>query len=1482
MKKIFKRVSAAVIALAVVMTSTVFDVPWEISAAADGTHTSHKVCIGTACADCSHEEITDWTPISDANGFSSLTDGGRYYLTAPVTLTDEVTIANNITLCLNGQTINAASGKRIFSIGGGSLTLCDCKGGGKLTGGNPTDSLTHGGAVMVYPGTFTMYGGTITGNTAEQNSGGGVYVSSGTFTMHGGTISGNTANSDGGGVLVDSSSTSNFIMNGGTISDNNAKNGGGVYLWGGKFTMNDGTISGNTATTDGGGVYFYSSNPFTMNGGTISGNAASGNGGGVCGFSYDPSAFIMNGGTISDNTASGNGGGVRYFKTMTLNGNVTITGNKSGTDDAQKDDNVYLPTNKTLTIGADFSTDSTIGITTYKVPTCQAPVDITTTDNVSADTVNSFKADKEGQQIVFADGKLQFKGSHTYDATTGVCSACGNAGKCGDNATWAYDEATNTLTVSGTGAMTDWTDTTSIPWADKAADIQKVVIEDGINSIGDNAFNNCSNLADVTIPDSVTTISPSAFMSCTSLTSITIPRNVTTIGDNAFDSCTNLKTVTFERTTPPTIGSNVFNECSSDLTINVPEGTKDAYKDALTGLTDKVTDGTPDNECGDNATWAYDETTKTLTISGTGDMTDWASRSDVPWNANVSNIENVVIENGITSIGNYAFYLCSRLTSITIPSTVTSIGEEAFYVCASLTSITIPEGVTSIRVGAFRSCRNLTSVTLPNGIQTIQAEAFYGCGKLGEVMYPSGATVGSHAIPDTATKVEYTVSNGKLNVTEITLGTDKESFTVTDAMNIGFVAEDHRSKVSQEGHTHLGGTATCAQKAKCVICDADYGSTLEHKWGEWKITTSPTTTNEGTAERTCKDCTGKETKTLPKIAFTEDGVGIDGTGWTVEYTAPTLTGKGSYTYTNEEDTSLVIEVGLPALNDTTTEGVTDKVWTKAEVGTGADQSKNPTPTEGGTFVYTSTDYGTIEVEVPALSDDAWAKTETTKPTISSGSEYTYTSTDYGTVTVDVPKLSDTDFWTKKTTGNTEPGADTAGSYTYTSDYGEVTVNVPKLSDTTVWTKDNTKHVDPTEETEGKDVYISEYGEVTVTLQKLNHTHTLTRVPEVPATETSAGTKEHWHCADCGKNFADENGTKEVTADDLKIGTIETEVQAPVNVEIATPQETLIAAALTADEQQEIEKGTDIKIILKVENAAENVPAEDKGKVETEINGLSGYKLGQYLDVTLLKKIGEGQEQKITETSAPIRITFEIPSALRGKAAYSVIRVHNGTATVLPDLDSVSNTVTIETDKFSTYALTYQEKATPSNPSGGNPGGRPSGGSSGSSRPSTSTPTESDTSDATSSGSDTSNGNENSSGDNNSSDSNSSGATSSGNGTSSGNANPSSGDNSSDSNSSGAISSGNGTSSGNANSSSGDNNSDSNSSGAASSGNGTSSGNANSSSGDNNSDSNSSNTTSSESSPSEGDDNPSTGIAVSLIPCTAALAAMVITTKRRRK
>ena len=130
--------------------------------------------------------------------------------------------------------------------------------------------------------------------------------------------------------------------------------------------------------------------------------------------------------------------------------------------------------------------------------------------------------------------------------------------------------------------------------------------------------------------------------------------------------------------------------------------------------------------CGDNLTWTYNETTHTLTISGSGEMANYAYDSS-PWSRFNQEILTVLIEEGVTSIGKSAFYCCSGLTTVTIPNSVTSIGEDAFSQCSGLTSVTIPNSVTSIGEWAFCDCSGLTSVTIPNSVTSIEGGAFYNC-----------------------------------------------------------------------------------------------------------------------------------------------------------------------------------------------------------------------------------------------------------------------------------------------------------------------------------------------------------------------------------------------------------------------------------------------------------------------------------------------------------------------------------------------------------------------------------------------------------------------------------------------------------------------------------------------------------------------------------------------------------------------------------
>ena len=165
---------------------------------------------------------------------------------------------------------------------------------------------------------------------------------------------------------------------------------------------------------------------------------------------------------------------------------------------------------------------------------------------------------------------------------------------------------------------------------------------------------------------------------------------------------------------------------------------------------------------------------------------------------------------------------------------------------------------------------------------------------------------------------------------------------------------------------------------------------------------------------------------------------------------------------------------------------------------------------------------------------------------------------------------------------------------------------------------------------------------------------------------------------------------------------------------ATPAEELADSSLTAEEKQQAQDGTDIRIILHVEDASARVSASEKAVVEAN---LQGYTVGQYLDISLYKLVGQSRTQ-ITETTGKIRITLEIPESLRlsdtngsnaGNAGhadggtdaadaetpqirqFAILRVHDGQTQILPDLDDQADTVTIETDRFSTYVLVFLDK-----------------------------------------------------------------------------------------------------------------------------------------------------------------------------------------------
>lgn len=162
----------------------------------------------------------------------------------------------------------------------------------------------------------------------------------------------------------------------------------------------------------------------------------------------------------------------------------------------------------------------------------------------------------------------------------------------------------------------------------------------------------------------------------------------------------------------------------------------------------------------DNITWELDSE-GTLTISGNGAMPDAPNPIGVPWCSNKDSIVNVIIKDGVTCIGSYAFYYCSKLTSILISDDVSNIGTYAFSGCSELTEIVIPKHVVSIGAWAFYRCTNLKSISIPEGVSTIEMFAFSECSNLTDVYVPQNVTsIEDRAFLACVSLVNITIPNG--------------------------------------------------------------------------------------------------------------------------------------------------------------------------------------------------------------------------------------------------------------------------------------------------------------------------------------------------------------------------------------------------------------------------------------------------------------------------------------------------------------------------------------------------------------------------------------------------------------------------------------------------------------------------------------------------------------------------------------------------
>ena len=326
---------------------------------------------------------------------------------------------------------------------------------------------------------------------------------------------------------------------------------------------------------------------------------------------------------------------------------------------------------------------------------------------------------EDGKGIIIFDGPVTSIGDYAFNRCTGMTSI----------------EIPNSVTSIGNNAFKDCSSLTSI------------TIPNRVTSVGFNAFISCTSLTSIIveagnatydsrdncnaiietasntlivgcpntiIPNGVTNIGNNSFLYCSSITSITIPKSVTTIGRNAFRYCSSLDTIYVEATMLPALeDSTVFMDTPSP-TCYIPCGTLAAYEasDWANYMGEFIEEGCPTVQmCGDDLYWEYAD--GVLTITGTGDMYDYAADTDVPWYDVRGNIKTVILPDAMTKIGQNAFYKCINMTTINMPASLISVGEKAFAQDTKLAcEIILPASMTTIASRAFFNCQAVTAFHL--------------------------------------------------------------------------------------------------------------------------------------------------------------------------------------------------------------------------------------------------------------------------------------------------------------------------------------------------------------------------------------------------------------------------------------------------------------------------------------------------------------------------------------------------------------------------------------------------------------------------------------------------------------------------------------------------------------------------------------------------------------------------------------------------
>ena len=330
------------------------------------------------------------------------------------------------------------------------------------------------------------------------------------------------------------------------------------------------------------------------------------------------------------------------------------------------------------------------------------------------------------------------------------------SGTCGSNLTWTFQDSV--LTVSGSGAMTNWTKLNNVPWYAHCSSIKEVVLPEGLTNIGQCAFAYC-NMKDILIPNTVTRIENDAFYNCDRLDSVFIPESVTNIRDYAFCGCDSLHYIDIGKNVR-SISGYAFDDCHNLTSVSLRSLSFCAWSSVNYYFGDQVTEyilGAGIADVG-NA-FQNCSNISTITINSDSLINKTYSSSNNFGTIFGSQVSKYILGDDVKGIGSHAFYNCSALSTIHISHNVTNIGNFAFYGCDSLSTVIlnsnyltsktyssssnlgtffgnqvrdfiIGDSVTNIGKNAFYNCTGLRSITMSDSVKSVGLQAISGCSGL--------------------------------------------------------------------------------------------------------------------------------------------------------------------------------------------------------------------------------------------------------------------------------------------------------------------------------------------------------------------------------------------------------------------------------------------------------------------------------------------------------------------------------------------------------------------------------------------------------------------------------------------------------------------------------------------------------------------------------------------------------------------------------